>query len=86
MQVHLNGHPLRAAEDGTLPELEGEPHAGTRVRLAPLSFGFFVFPEANNAVCLTPEQQAEHRRAAKAAGKSKNKKGKAKSKRQSADG
>ena len=65
--VKLNGQLLRAGADGTIPPLEGEPTVGRVVRLPPLSYGFFVFPEARNSVCFTPRQLAEQRHEQKAA-------------------
>ena len=37
------------------------------VRVPPLSFGYFVWPEARNAACLPAEQRAEQKRAEKKA-------------------
>ena len=68
----LNGAELRANSDGTVPALEGEPHAGRTVRVPPLSYGFFVWPEARNAACVTAEQRIEQRRTERAAEKTKN--------------
>ena len=61
--VMLNGGELRANSDGSIPPLEGEPRAGRVVRLPPLSYGFFVWPEARNSACVTSDQRAEQRRA-----------------------
>ena len=53
--VRLNGAELRAEPDGALPVLEGEPHVGRRISVPPISFGYFVFPEAANAQCTVQE-------------------------------
>ena len=60
-QVRLNGQPLLAAADGSLPSLEGEPHSGRHVVIPPLSVAFFVFPEAHNAICFPAPQSSDQR-------------------------
>ena len=60
--VLLNGRVLKARADGTIPEVEGVPHAGRVVRIAPLSAAFHVFPDARHAACFTQPQQAERTR------------------------
>ena len=57
--VRLNGAVLRAADvDGRIPELSGRPSSGREIVMPPLSYGFFVFPEAANSACMTPKQLA----------------------------
>lgn len=58
-EVSLNGHVLRARRDGSISEVEGVPHAGTVIHVAPLSVTFHVFPDARHAACFTQPQQAE---------------------------
>ena len=68
--IHLNHatRPLSARADGSLPldDLRGEAASGTLVSVPPLSYGFYVFPEAGVKVCLT-SRQAELSRQVEAA-------------------
>ena len=68
--IHLNhaARPLSARPDGSLPldDLRGEAASGTLVSVPPLSYGFYVFPEAGVKVCLT-SRQAELSRQVEAA-------------------
>jgi heparanase 1 len=59
--VNLNGRPLRAGEDGTLPDLAGlartdvgDGAAEAGLRLPPYSLAFVVLPEARAAACASP--------------------------------
>ena len=49
-----------------LDDLRGEAASGTLVSVPPLSYGFYVFPEAGVKVCLT-SRQAELSRQVEAA-------------------
>ncbi len=52
LSIDLNGKTLFASPTGELPDLSPvEVDDGTAVSMAPLSYGFFVFPEANAAAC-----------------------------------
>ena len=42
--------------------VDGVPHAGRVLRVAPLSASLHVFPDAGNAACYTQQQQAEQAR------------------------
>jgi hypothetical protein len=53
LSIDLNGKTLFASPTGELPDLSPvEVDDGTAVSMAPLSYGFFVFPEANAAACV----------------------------------
>jgi hypothetical protein len=47
----LNGAPLAAGSDGTLPPLEPVVGRGRRVALPATSYAFVLFPEAAQAAC-----------------------------------
>jgi heparanase len=49
--VLLNGAPLAANSDGTLPPVEGAAQAAGVADLKPLSITFFAVPGAKNAAC-----------------------------------
>lgn len=49
--VFLNGVELKAASDGSLPALDGEPIAAGVVRLPPASITFLTLPAARNQSC-----------------------------------
>ena len=51
-QVALNGKTLKVIDDHTLPQLVPvQQSASQGIKLPALTFGFFVFPEANAATC-----------------------------------
>lgn len=50
-QVLLNGAPLTAGEDGSLPNLRPARQPLGGVLLPPASITFITFPRANNAAC-----------------------------------
>jgi heparanase len=50
-RVELNGEPLAAAKDGTLPALRGVPARAEPLSLPPASLTFLALPEAGNASC-----------------------------------
>ena len=60
--MRLNGVTLAANRDGSIPPVDGVPHAGRVLRVAPLSASLHVFPDAGNAACYTQQQQAEQAR------------------------
>lgn len=49
--VELNGEPLAAARDGTVPALRGVPVPAGQASLPPASITFLAFPEAGNTSC-----------------------------------
>jgi hypothetical protein len=49
--VMLNGRPLEAAADGSIPAIKGEKANGGSVQLPPLSISFFTVDRANNPAC-----------------------------------
>lgn len=49
--VLLNGVELKAASDGTVPALHGEPVAAGKVQLVPASATFLTVPSAGNKSC-----------------------------------
>ena len=61
--MDLNGRTLFAAANGSLPLLIGARARGRSVRLPPLSFGFFVWPEANVKPCYTERQLLDEKHA-----------------------
>lgn len=50
-QVALNGVQLKAAQDGTLPSLEGASIPAGAVHFSPLTITFLVLPESKNSSC-----------------------------------
>jgi hypothetical protein len=52
----LNGKPLQAGEDGTLPAIAGERTKAGEQKLPPASITFFTVRNAGNAAC--PESSA----------------------------
>uniref|UniRef100_A0A7S0J0R9 Uncharacterized protein n=2 Tax=Calcidiscus leptoporus TaxID=127549 RepID=A0A7S0J0R9_9EUKA len=66
--IALNGEVLTAFQNGTLPALPHVQANGSVIMLPPLSFGFFVFPEAAARPCFTELQmlKAKHKVAASA--------------------
>ena len=62
-QVQLNGRTLMASANGTLPQLDGLRAHGQSVKMPPLSFGFFVWPEANVKACYTERQLIDEKHA-----------------------
>jgi len=61
--VALNGRTLLAQPNGSLPRLEGLRARGSSVLIPPLSFGFFVWPEANVKPCFTERQLVDEKHA-----------------------
>ena len=55
--VLLNGHQLEPDASGALPRLRSTRVKGPHVRVAPLSVGFYVFPEAGVKSCMTEKQE-----------------------------
>jgi len=51
--VSLNGTPLRANEDGSLPAIKGERVEAGTIELDPVSVLFLAVPAAGNAACKT---------------------------------
>ena len=52
-KVALNGKTLEMVDDHTLPQLVPvQQSASQGIKLPALTFGFFVFPEANATACL----------------------------------
>jgi hypothetical protein len=49
--IQLNGQTLQAGRAGSLPKLTGTTVGRGRLRLAPASITFLVFPQANNQAC-----------------------------------
>ena len=47
----LNGAELKAASDGSIPPIHGEPFAAGTLRLAPASITFLTLPSAGNKSC-----------------------------------
>ena len=47
----LNGKPLKASADGTLPAINGEPTPAGTIKLAPLTITFLRIPSASNPEC-----------------------------------
>ncbi len=53
LEIELNGKTLFASPTGELPDLNPvEVNDSPSVTMGPLSYGFFVFPEANAAACV----------------------------------
>jgi len=50
-EVALNGVPLRVADDGTPPVLQGRPRAGRSVVVGPHRYAFAVVADANAPAC-----------------------------------
>ena len=51
-QVALNGKTLEMIDDHTLPQLVPIQRSASRgIKLPALTFGFFVFPDANATAC-----------------------------------
>lgn len=48
--IRLNGEDLKIMDDGELPDIKPVAKGGD-VQLPPLSYGFFVFPQASAVVC-----------------------------------
>ena len=49
--VSLNGSPLQAAPDGSLPPISGQPVTAGTVTLDPQSITFLTIPSAKNKSC-----------------------------------
>lgn len=53
-KVWLNGVVLKAAQDGTVPALQGETVKQGTLHFAPRTMSFVTFPNAENARCIEP--------------------------------
>jgi len=86
-RINLNGRTLLADPNGSLPVLNGVRAHGRSISMPPLSFGFFVWPEANVKACFTERQLIDEKHAESfsldGAGASKRSAGKAKAKAKS---
>ena len=54
--VDLNGKTLKMGADGRVPNLVGKKAHGREISVRPLSYGFYIFPEAANRECMTGKQ------------------------------
>jgi hypothetical protein len=50
--VSLNGTELKAASDGSVPQLKGQPVKAGTLRLAPASITFLTMASAGNKACM----------------------------------